>query len=86
MNSERWKSSNRFPWCRQVDQRPRVPFGLVAARARTLALQAVAPALLSGRLAEHKLKTLPRAFWSLTEQEALAYRASPFNKAVPYFE
>ena len=56
------------------------------ARACTLAPDAVADASLPGRLAEKELKDSARAFWSLTEQGALAYRAGRFQQAVPFFE
>src|SRR5262249_20814781 len=56
------------------------------ARACTLAPDAVAQALLPGRLAEKELQGSAREFWSLTEQGALAYRAGRFQQAVPLFE
>ncbi len=56
------------------------------ARACTLAPDAVAEASLAGRLAEKELQASTRAFWSLTEQGALAYRAGRFEQAVPLFE
>ena len=56
------------------------------ARACTLAPDAVADASLPGRLAEKELQDSAREFWSLTEQGALAYRASRFQQAVPLFE
>jgi tetratricopeptide (TPR) repeat protein len=56
------------------------------ARACTLAPDAVAHALLPGRLAEKELQGSAREFWSLTEQGALAYRAGRFQQAVPLFE
>ena len=56
------------------------------ARACTLASDAVADAALPGRLAKAELKTHTREFWSLTEQGALAYRASRFGESVPLFE
>ena len=56
------------------------------ARACTVAPDAVAEASLAGRLAEKELKDSARAFWSLTEQGALAYRAGRFQQAVPFFE
>ena len=54
------------------------------ARACTLAPHAVADMSLPGRLAEKELQG-SREFWSLTEQGALAYRASRFQEAVPLF-
>jgi serine/threonine-protein kinase len=56
------------------------------ARACTLAEGAVAEAPLPGRLAAKELQAAARAFWSLTEQGALAYRAGRYEKAVPLFE
>jgi tetratricopeptide (TPR) repeat protein len=56
------------------------------ARACTLAPDAVALALPAGRLAEKELQASTRAFWSLTEQGALAYRAGRFQQVVPCFE
>jgi tetratricopeptide (TPR) repeat protein len=56
------------------------------ARACTLAPDAVAEVSLPGRLAEKELKDFGRAFWSLTEQGALAYRAGRFQQAVPFFK
>jgi tetratricopeptide (TPR) repeat protein len=56
------------------------------ARACTLAPEAVALALQAGRLAEKELQASARAFWSLTEQGALAFRAGRFQQAVPFFE
>ena len=56
------------------------------ARACTLAPDAVALASRAGRLAETELRGSSRAFWSLTEQGALAYRAGRFQQVVPLFE
>jgi tetratricopeptide (TPR) repeat protein len=56
------------------------------ARASTLAPDAVSDAPLAGRLAEKELQDSGQAFWSLTEQGALAYRAGRFQEAVPFFE
>ena len=56
------------------------------ARACTLAPDAVALALPAGRLAEKELQASARAFWSLTEQGALAYRAGRFHQTLPLFE
>jgi tetratricopeptide (TPR) repeat protein len=56
------------------------------ARACTLAPDAVAEALVAGRLAEKELQASTRAFWSLTEQGALEYRAGRFQPVVPLFE
>jgi tetratricopeptide (TPR) repeat protein len=56
------------------------------ARACTLAPDAVADVALPGRLAETELKENAQAFWSLTEQGALAFRAGRFQHAVPLFE
>jgi tetratricopeptide (TPR) repeat protein len=56
------------------------------ARACTLAPDAVAEGPLPGRLAEKELQGSGQAFWSLTEQGALAYRAGRFQQAVPLFE
>ena len=49
------------------------------ARACTLAPDAVADASLPGRLADKELKDSAQAFWSLTEQGALEYRAGRFG-------
>jgi tetratricopeptide (TPR) repeat protein/tRNA A-37 threonylcarbamoyl transferase component Bud32 len=62
------------------------PRPFLVARMCTLAGDAVADASLPGRLAEKELKDSGRAFWSLTEQGALAYRAGRFQEAVPFFE
>jgi tetratricopeptide (TPR) repeat protein len=56
------------------------------ARACTLAPDAVSDAPLPGCLAEKELEESGQAFWSLTEQGALAYRAGRFQQAVPFFE
>jgi serine/threonine-protein kinase len=56
------------------------------ARACTLAPDAVANMSLPGRLAEKELQASARAFWSLTEQGALACRAGRFQQSVPLFE
>ncbi len=56
------------------------------ARACTLAPHAVADMSLPGRLAQKELQESARAFWSLTEQGALAYRAGRFQQVVPLFE
>jgi tetratricopeptide (TPR) repeat protein len=56
------------------------------ARACTLAPGAVAEASLPGRLADKELMSSAREFWSLTEQGALACRASRYQEAVPLFE
>jgi tetratricopeptide (TPR) repeat protein len=56
------------------------------ARACTLAPDAASDAPLPGRLAEKELQESARAFWSLTEQGALAYRAGRFQQAVRLFE
>jgi tetratricopeptide (TPR) repeat protein len=56
------------------------------ARACTLAPDAVADAPLPGRLAAKELQDSAQAFWSVTEQGALAYRAGGFQQAVPLFE
>jgi tetratricopeptide (TPR) repeat protein len=56
------------------------------ARACTLAPDAVGEAALPGRLAEKELQDHAGAFWSLTEQGALAYRAGRFRQAGPLFE
>jgi tetratricopeptide (TPR) repeat protein len=56
------------------------------ARACTMAPDATSDALLPGRLAEKELQDSGQAFWSLTEQGALAYRAGRFQQAVPLFE
>jgi tetratricopeptide (TPR) repeat protein len=55
------------------------------ARACTLAPDSVADAAAPGRLAQGELGEA-RAFWSLTEQGALLYRAGRFAQAVPLFE
>jgi tetratricopeptide (TPR) repeat protein len=56
------------------------------ARACTLAPDAVPEASLPGRLAEKELQASARAFWSLTEQGALDYRAGRYKQAVALFE
>jgi len=56
------------------------------ARACTLASDAVVEASVPGRLAEKELQDWASAFWSLTEQGALAYRAGRFPEAVALFE
>jgi tetratricopeptide (TPR) repeat protein len=53
------------------------------ARACTLTPDAVPP---PGRLAEKELQASAGAFWSLTEQGALHYRAGRFPQAVALFE
>ncbi len=62
------------------------PRSYIMVRACTLAPDAVADVSLPGRLAENELKNSGRAFWSLNEQGALAYRAGRFQQAVPFFE
>jgi tetratricopeptide (TPR) repeat protein len=64
----------------------RGPRAYHVARACTLAPNAVTDAPLPGRLAEKELQDSAQAFWSLTEQGALAYRAGRFQQAVPLFE
>jgi tetratricopeptide (TPR) repeat protein len=56
------------------------------ARACTLAPDAVSEASLPGRLIEKELQASAGAFWSLTEQGALHYRAGRFPQAVALFE
>ncbi len=56
------------------------------ARACTMAPHAITEASLAGRLAEKELQASSRAFWSLTEQGALAYRAGRFPQAVSLLE
>jgi serine/threonine-protein kinase len=56
------------------------------ARACTLAPDSVPEASLLGRLAETELQTYGQAFWSLTEQGALHFRAGRFPQAVAMFE
>jgi serine/threonine-protein kinase len=56
------------------------------ARACTLAPDAVPEVSLPGRLAEKELQASAGAFWSLTEQGALHYRADRFPQAVALFE
>ena len=51
------------------------------ARACTLAFIPVMDTALVGQRADAELKQNGREFWSLTEQEALAYRASRFDEA-----
>jgi hypothetical protein len=46
----------------------------------------VAAAARAGQLAEQELKGSPQKFWSLTEQAALHYRASRFDRALPLLE
>ena len=62
------------------------PRGYHVARACTLAEDGSADAARAGRLAEKELQASPRAFWSLTEQGALHYRAGRFAQAVSLFE
>jgi tetratricopeptide (TPR) repeat protein len=57
-----------------------------AARACTLAPDAVAEAAGPSRLAEKELRDAAKEFWSLTEQGALAYRAGRFQDAATLFE
>src|SRR5262249_4275061 len=56
------------------------------ARACTLAPDAVPEPSLPGRLAETELRAWADAFWSMTEQGALHYRAGRFPQAVALFE
>jgi tetratricopeptide (TPR) repeat protein len=56
------------------------------ARACTLAPDAVPEPSLPGRLAEVELQAWAHAFWSMTEQGALEYRAGRFPQAVALFE
>jgi tetratricopeptide (TPR) repeat protein len=66
--------------------KPGGPRAYHAARACTLAPDAVSDAALPGRLAESELDASAGQFWSLTEQGALAYRAGQFQQAVSLFE
>jgi tetratricopeptide (TPR) repeat protein len=66
--------------------KPGGPGPYLVARTCTLAPDSVADASLPGRVAEKELKDFARAFWSLTEQGALAYRAGRIQQAVPFFE
>jgi tetratricopeptide (TPR) repeat protein len=56
------------------------------ARGCTLAPDAVRETSLPARLAEKELAESPRAFWSLTERGALAYRAGRYQDAVSFLE
>ena len=56
------------------------------ARACTQAPDAVADPARPGGLAQKELTDFNRAFWSLTEQAALHYRAGRFQEAVPLLE
>jgi tetratricopeptide (TPR) repeat protein len=56
------------------------------ARACTLAPDSVEDPALPGKRAEDELRKSPGAFWSLTEQGALAYRAGRFDQAAALFE
>jgi serine/threonine-protein kinase len=56
------------------------------ARACTLAPESPVEVMILGRLAESELKDNTGHFWSLTEQGAIAYRASNFQEAVSLFE
>ena len=56
------------------------------ARACTLAPDAVADLSVVNRIAEKELQGNPNAFWSMTEQGALAYRAGRFDDAIPHLE
>ena len=66
--------------------KPGGPRAYHAARACTLAPDAIADVPLPGRLAAKELQGNARQFWSLTEQGALAYRAGRFQEAVSLFE
>jgi tetratricopeptide (TPR) repeat protein len=56
------------------------------ARACTLTPDSPADAARAGQLAEQELKGSPGAFWSLTQQAALHYRAGRFDRALPLLE
>jgi tetratricopeptide (TPR) repeat protein len=58
----------------------------LAARACTLAPAGAAEAARAAPLAEQELKDFAKAFWSLTEQAALHYRAGRFDRALPLLE
>ena len=77
------------PACAHMIERcgkPGGPRAYHAARACTLAPDAIAGVPLPGRLAAKELQGNARQFWSLTEQGALAYRAGRFQEAVSLFE
>src|SRR5262249_55665619 len=52
----------------------------------TLAPDSVENAALPGQRADNELKKAQGAFWSLTEQGALAYRAGRYDQAATLFE
>jgi tetratricopeptide (TPR) repeat protein len=58
----------------------------LAARACTLAPGSREMTARAGQLAEKELTANPRAFWLLTEQAALHYRAGRFDRALPLLE
>ena len=59
---------------------------LEALRACTLASESVKEAALPGQKAEGEFKQSGKAFWSLTEQGALAYRAGRYDEAAALLE
>lgn len=58
----------------------------LAARACTLAPDSVADATLPARMTAPELLVASGAFWALSEQGALQYRAHRYDEAVPLFE
>jgi serine/threonine-protein kinase len=58
----------------------------LAARACTLTPDSPEQAVRAGQLAETELKASPTAFWLLTQQAALHYRAGRFDRALPLLE
>jgi serine/threonine-protein kinase len=58
----------------------------LAARACTLAPGSRQETARAGQLAEKELTANPRAFWLLTQQAALHYRAGRFDRALPLLE
>jgi serine/threonine-protein kinase len=58
----------------------------LVARACTLAADSPEAAARAGQLAEQELNASPLAFWSLTQQAALHYRAGQFDRALPLLE
>jgi tetratricopeptide (TPR) repeat protein len=60
--------------------------GYAVVRACTLAPESIQDPRRVGQLADKDLKASATAFWSLTQQGALHYRAGRFKEAVPLFQ
>lgn len=58
----------------------------LAARATTLAQNSVADFAVAARISAPELQRSKRAFWSLTEQGALKYRAQHYQESITLFE